>query len=133
MENGTIRDSQITASSAYDSRHNASNGRLNFRRHGQTVGAWSSKTQNNNQWLQVDFQRSAIITGISTQGRDSYHNQYVKNYKISFSVNGAKFHNYTEPNGMSKVSWLAVFFVRNKKLPFVFIIFVLILDIRRKQ
>jgi hypothetical protein len=100
MENGTIRDNQITASSEYGSFYSASNGRLN---NNGTIGVWSAKKNNGNQWLQVDFQRSTIITGISTQGRVSYHNQHVKNYTISFSVDGAKFHNY-KLNGIHKVS-----------------------------
>jgi hypothetical protein len=103
MENGTIRDNQITASSEYGSFYSASNGRLNNIPDNGTIGVWSANINNGNQWLQVDFQRSTIITGISTQGRDSYHNQHVKNYTISFSVDGEKFHNY-KLNGIHEVS-----------------------------
>ena len=81
MEDGVIRDKQITASSEYSSNHQASNGRLNFN---AKKGAWSAKTIDLNQWLQVDFQRSTIITGISTQGRIQY-SQFVTSYTISFS------------------------------------------------
>ena len=87
MENGEISDDQITSSSYwYDSvhSHGAANGRLNFIRSSDRTGAWSSQTTDLNQWLQVDFQRSTIVTGISTQGRqDAEH--FVKSYTISFS------------------------------------------------
>ena len=59
MENGIISDDQITASSQYDVRHCAANGRLNF----IAGGSWSTRINDVNQWLQVAFQR--IITGIN--------------------------------------------------------------------
>ena len=78
MENGAISDDQITASSIWNSESRASNGRLNFIATGRSrTGSWMSKTKDRNQWLQVDFQRSVIITGISTQGRQEV-NQFVK-------------------------------------------------------
>ena len=78
MENGAISDDQITASSIWNSESRASNGRLNLIATGHSrTGSWMSKTKDRNQWLQVDFQRSVIITGISTQGRQEV-NQFVK-------------------------------------------------------
>ena len=84
MENGEIFDDQITSSSQWSSKHRAANGRLNFAPNINRTGAWTSSTNDLNQWLQVDFQRSTIITGISTQGRPEIL-QFVKNYTISFS------------------------------------------------
>ena len=84
MENYEISDDQITSSSDLRSKHRAANGRLNFMASDRRKGAWTSEINDLNQWLQVDFQRSVIITGISTQGRqDHYH--FVKSYTISFS------------------------------------------------
>ena len=93
MEDGNIRDSQITASSQWDSGHRPPNGRLNFRAGGGRTGAWSSRYNNRNQWLQVDFRRPTIITGLGTQGRQD-HNQFIKTYTISFSDDGKTFNNY---------------------------------------
>ncbi|XP_028411631.1 lactadherin-like, partial [Dendronephthya gigantea] len=95
MENGNINDSQITASSEHKSKSLwAVFGRLNFTPgNGKEGEAWSSKNNDLNQWLQVDFQRSTLVTGISTQGRIN-HNQFVKNYKVSFSQNGYNFEDY---------------------------------------
>lgn len=98
MESGHIRDDQITASSEYDRNHRASNGRLNFRAGGGRTGAWSALHNNRYQWLQVDFRRPPIITGISIQGRPDCCRQFVSSYTISFSDNGWNFHSY-KPGG----------------------------------
>ncbi|CAB3988583.1 Hypothetical predicted protein [Paramuricea clavata] len=102
MESGKIRDNHITASSEYNIGHRAPNGRLNFMANGGRTGAWSSGRNDRNQWLQVDFQRSVIITGISTQGREDCCVQFVKSYTISFGDNGIQFHSY-KPKGILKV------------------------------
>ena len=69
MENGEIHDYQILASTRFGYLFRAANARLNNQKSSENVGAWSSKRNNLNQWLQIDFKRSTIITGISTQGR----------------------------------------------------------------
>ena len=90
MESGEIGDDQITASTEYDPNHRAPNARLNFNKN---RGAWSARTNDQNQWLQVDFQRSMIITGISTQGRVEFA-QFVKSYTVSFSDDKSNFHSF---------------------------------------
>ncbi|XP_028411990.1 EGF-like repeat and discoidin I-like domain-containing protein 3 [Dendronephthya gigantea] len=95
MENGDIKDEQITASSELDINHRAANGRLNFTQPDGRRGAWSSKHEDVNQWLQVDFQRSTLVTGISTQGRRDNH-QFVRKYTISFSKDGENFQNFSQ-------------------------------------
>ena len=54
MENAEISDDQITSSSEWNSNHGAANGRLNFVADNGKAGAWSSRTNDPNQWLQVD-------------------------------------------------------------------------------
>lgn len=102
MENGQIRDHQITSSSHYDNQVLARNARLNLK----TIwdvrkGAWAPLTLDLNQWLQVDFERPAFITGISTQGRQD-NDEHVKSYTISFSNDGQNFHGYI-PGGVLEV------------------------------
>ena len=97
MENGDIFDDQITASSKYWGNSPASNGRLNFGLGSGIVGAWLPAKTDLNPWLQVDFQRSTIVTGISTQGRYDF-NQFVKKYTISFSDDEETFHFYKVDN-----------------------------------
>ena len=95
MESREIRDDQITASSQ-ESSYPASSARLN-------AGAWMAMTSGLNQWLQVDFERSTIITGISTQGLDmGLGFEYVTDYTISFSNGEQNFHGY-KPQGELKV------------------------------
>ena len=98
MESGKIKDSQIAASSVWDVNHGASNARLNF---AQKSGSWSSKRNDVNQWLQVDFKYRATITDILTQGRGR-HRQWVGSYTVSYSDDGVKFKPY-QKNGKDKV------------------------------
>ncbi|XP_028411626.1 contactin-associated protein-like 5 [Dendronephthya gigantea] len=101
MESGDIKDDQINASSEFDKKHRPANGRLNFTPQNGRKGAWSSRNNNLQQWFQVDFQRSTLVTGISTQGRNSY-NQFVKNYTVSFSEDGKKFQKYSQNGGVKE-------------------------------
>ncbi|XP_028411999.1 venom prothrombin activator oscutarin-C non-catalytic subunit-like [Dendronephthya gigantea] len=100
MENGDIKDEQITAKSQWTTKHRAANGRLNFTPRDGRTGAWTSRYNNRYQWFQVDFQRFTLVTGISTQGRNSY-NQFVKSYIVSSSEDGEKFQKYLQ-NGTAK-------------------------------
>ncbi|CAB4032354.1 Hypothetical predicted protein, partial [Paramuricea clavata] len=100
MRNGLISDSQISASSQWDSNHSPSNSRLFYAPHNGRTGAWSSKINNVNQWLQINFERLTAIVGVSTQGRAGY-TQFVKSYTLSYSQDGSTFHFYTS-NGHLK-------------------------------
>ena len=91
MESKKIPDYRIRASSVWNAYHAASNARLNFR---HKSGSWSSRRNDRNQWLQVDFKYKATITDIITQGRLKYVHQWVRSYTVSYSKNGAKFRYY---------------------------------------
>ena len=101
MQNGLISDSQISASSQWDSNHSPSNSRLFYVPHNGRTGAWSSKTNDANQWLQIDFNSPTTIVEVSTQGRAGY-NQYVKSYTLSYSDDGVTFQAYKR-HGLVKV------------------------------
>ena len=105
MENGQILDSQITASSQWDVNHGPTNARLNFKAHGGRTGAWSSRRNDVNQWLQIDFKYRATITEILTQGRQSGESisQWVKTYTISYSDDGVHFKS-SRQGGLNKVN-----------------------------
>ena len=100
MESGQILDSQISASSEWDSSHRAQNGRLNFE-DPPKPGAWSPKPSDGS-WLQVDFKILAIITKVLTQGR-SDHRQWVTKFALSYSNNSNEFIQYFK-NGVRKVT-----------------------------
>uniref|UniRef100_A0A6I8QQ06 Coagulation factor V (proaccelerin, labile factor) n=1 Tax=Xenopus tropicalis TaxID=8364 RepID=A0A6I8QQ06_XENTR len=97
MENGIIKDEQITASSYKSSWYSSwvpSLARLN------KVGksnAWQAKSNNNQQWLQIDFLMTKRITGITTQGAKALTtDMYVKSYSIQYSDNGKDWKPYTD-------------------------------------
>jgi len=91
IEDGSIPNRAITASSKWDNNHGPSRARLNTVRQGAKTGAWSAKHNNRAQWIQVYLgRRPTTITQILTQGRQDY-NQWVKTYTVSYSNNGRRF------------------------------------------
>uniref|UniRef100_A0A8C9V1W0 ferroxidase n=1 Tax=Scleropages formosus TaxID=113540 RepID=A0A8C9V1W0_SCLFO len=100
MEQRTIKDSQITASSS------ASNwlhglwhpwlARLNNQ---GAVNAWQAKYNDMQQWLQVELKDVKKITGIVTQGAKSMGKEmYVMSYIIQYSDDGKIWKTYNEDN-----------------------------------
>ena len=53
LENTDIPDTSLTASSEFDSNHGPQRARLNIQRDGDLRGAWSARTNDANQWIQV--------------------------------------------------------------------------------
>ena len=102
MQNGKIKDSQISASSEWNHHHGANNARLYFRSHSGRTGAWSAKVNDVNQWLQVDFQTPSLVLAISLQGREDCCNQFVRSYTVSWSNDGRTFYPYKH-HGQIKV------------------------------
>ena len=102
MRSGKIQASQITASSEYHSVTGPNNARLFFQARNGRTGSWSSKPNDLNQWLQVDFQRQTVVVGISTQGREDCCPQWVKSYTLSYSIDGVSFSTYKH-DGQVKV------------------------------
>ena len=96
MESGAITDGQITASSEWSSTHAPSLARLNRVKEGNKAGSWAAKTNDVNQWLQVELgSEYTKVTRISTQGRNDY-DQWVKTYKLQYSDDGLNFQYYRE-------------------------------------
>ena len=95
MEDGTITDAQMTASSRIDGNHSAVQARLNFQADGSKAGAWSALTNDRNQWLQVDLRSYTHITRVATQGRNGY-NEWVTKYKLQYSNDEGNFQLYKQ-------------------------------------
>ena len=84
MENGAISDSQISSSSQWDSSLSPKNGRLNHEQGPKKRGAWSARTNNDEQWLQIDLRdQQTKVTRVGTQGRNG-HIQWVTKYKLQY-------------------------------------------------
>ncbi|XP_026151896.1 coagulation factor V isoform X2 [Mastacembelus armatus] len=85
LESGSVKDDQITAVNVrgYWVPHLA---RLNNQ---GKYNAWS--TEQNNSWIQVDFQRPVVISQVATQGaKQLFHSHYVTKYSISYSTDRRK-------------------------------------------
>ena len=93
MENRLIKDSQIDASSEYDSTHAAIQARLNFKAGRGKQGGWSADSNDANQWIQVALGSNTTLTGIATQGRNG-KNQWVSKYQLQYSDDGVNFDYY---------------------------------------
>ena len=96
MESGAITDAQISASSQWDGNHAAVQGRLHFQASGGKQGAWSSRANDVNQWLQIDLGDSyTTVTRVASQGRQN-SDQWVKKYTLQYSNDGVNYQNYRE-------------------------------------
>ena len=93
MQSGAILDGQISASSEYNSNHAALQGRLHYRPNSGRTGAWSAKTNDVNQWLQIDLGVHSKVTRVASQGRYAV-NQWVTKYKLQFGYNDQTLHYY---------------------------------------
>ena len=92
MENGQIKDDQITASTfflhyePFEGRLNAKGGR-----------AWHAEYTHDKEYLQIDFRREVNITAVATQGQlSSTQEFYVKAYKLDMSDDGKTWNEYRE-------------------------------------
>ena len=71
--------------------HGATNARLNKPSGGGKTGAWSAKTNDVNQWIQVTFIDDIYkVTAVGIQGRFDY-DQWVTKFKVSYSADGLNF------------------------------------------
>ena len=93
MEDGRIPDNNIIASSKYSSGVEAYYGRLN-----RQEGSWTARTNNLNQWIQVDLSELKHMSGVITQGRNSY-SQWVTKFVVQYSTNGETWSSVTDVNG----------------------------------
>ncbi|XP_030842186.1 uncharacterized protein LOC115924256 [Strongylocentrotus purpuratus] len=91
LESYVIPDSSLTASSEYNADHGAKRGRLNLARVGNLRGAWSARTNDANQWIQVDLLDLYRVISVATQGREDV-SQWVTSYKLACSTDGTTFH-----------------------------------------
>lgn len=102
LEDFRLDSGALTASSYVNYNHGPERARLNWPSGHSRAGGWVAKVRNSNQWLQVELDRPAKITGVATQGRyDAY--QWVTTYTVSYSMDGKAFKLYLE-YGRNKVT-----------------------------
>ena len=92
MEDGSITDNKITASSTHSS-SDVAWGRLHY-----SQGSWTPNTDIGYQWLQVDFAPEVkLITHIATQG-NGMNWWWVKKYYVKYKKGGDGLQEYKENN-----------------------------------
>ena len=101
MEDGSISNADINATSEFDGHYKARFARLHETKEG---GCWAPEKSENdpNPYLQVDFLEIKDIIGIYTQGCNDRPN-YVKSYKVSYRNDEINFQPILDQNGHSKV------------------------------
>ncbi|KAM6994810.1 epithelial discoidin domain-containing receptor 1 isoform 2-T2 [Tautogolabrus adspersus] len=90
MEDGTIPDSDITASSAWSDSTEAKHGRLST---GEGDGAWcpaGAVFPGGSEYLQVDLHKLHFLALVGTQGRhaDGHGQEFARNYRLQYSRDG---------------------------------------------
>ena len=107
---GRIPDNSFSASSIFTGKYAAKYGRLNGR------GAWEPKTNDKDDYLQIDLLYEYVICAVATQGNPPTQSptayEWTTEYKLRFSLNGTTFLPYKE-NKLDKVgmacSYIEVF------------------------
>ena len=105
MENGTIQDSDITASSAFNGNTGPEKARLHMKEkmnNGYYRAGWAANTSDDRQWIEINLKKVMNITKIATQGGyyySSYYGRYrhrwVTSYSLSYRVDDqGDFHDY---------------------------------------
>ena len=95
MQNKQISDAAITASSEDNSETKAYYGRLHFLRGSGRAGGWAAKSNENDQFLQVNFDGWRKVTRVAIQGRED-KDQWVKEFSLSYGYDSVFFQDYTE-------------------------------------
>ena len=84
LEDGIIRDYQITASRSSGGYLTGPNARLNG------PHAWQCLDCDDSDWIQVDLLTCTIVTGVIMQGRSgSQWSEYVSGYSVEYKMNAA--------------------------------------------
>ena len=90
---GRIPDDSFSASSIFAPKYAAKYGRLNGTR------AWEPKTNDRDDYLQIDLLHEYVICAVATQGSpptQSIAQEWTTQYKLRFSFNGTTFFPYKE-------------------------------------
>uniref|UniRef100_A0AAV2MC14 receptor protein-tyrosine kinase n=1 Tax=Knipowitschia caucasica TaxID=637954 RepID=A0AAV2MC14_KNICA len=92
MEDGTIPDSDVSASSAWSDSTEAKHGRLST---GEGDGAWcpaGAVFPTGSEYLQVDLRKLHFVALVGTQGRhaDGHGREFARSYRLRYSRDGVK-------------------------------------------
>jgi len=80
LESGAVGDSQLTASSVFQTPVSPAH----FARLNNAGGSWAPATNNITEWWKIDFGSIVTVKGISTQGSPLF-GQWITTYKLEFN------------------------------------------------
>ena len=89
MENGTIQDSDITASSANNNNTGPEKARLHMKEETGDgyIAGWTIRNSDEEKWIEIDLKKVMKVTKIATQGGYFYkHSMYYYRWVTSFSL-----------------------------------------------
>ncbi|XP_036394020.1 epithelial discoidin domain-containing receptor 1 isoform X1 [Megalops cyprinoides] len=106
MEDGTIPDSDLSASSAWSDSTEAKHGRLST---GEGDGAWCPKGSvypDGTEYLQVDLRSLHFLSLVGTQGRhaDGHGREFARSYRLRYSRDGRHWITWKDRWGQEVVS-----------------------------
>ena len=107
LSNGFIRNYQITASSyrkRNSNNNNPSQARLGIRN--SWCGNYFGQANIVDEWLQVDFEKPAIIKAVATQGDPNDVTSFVKSFSLEVSDDGKTFNPMNDTAGTKKVFFI---------------------------
>ncbi|XP_048579368.1 receptor-type tyrosine-protein phosphatase S isoform X3 [Nematostella vectensis] len=91
-----IPDNRFSATTIYDSRYHPYYARLNG------SPGWDRKSSDTSGYLQIDLNAVFMVCAVATQGA-SYGTEWVKSYKVQFSIDNQAWSTYRETAGTDKV------------------------------
>ena len=106
--------SQYSASSEWNGAHGANNARLHHQAGGGKTGAWSSRHNSPDQWLQINFRKVAKVTRVATQGRTD-RSQWVTTYRLAYSLDGIFYQHYGKVSSLRIYGWASHERLRQEK------------------
>ncbi|XP_071501079.1 uncharacterized protein [Diadema antillarum] len=86
MADGSITIDQLSTSSCYQYPNCADRARLDQKAGNGRRGAWCAARGDSSPWIQVNFGKKRLVSGIITQGRADRYRQWVKTFKVQYSV-----------------------------------------------
>ena len=115
MEDGGIKDSQITTSSVLKGK-SPHGWQARLRKNIKPWGGWcpdicgrKKNERNYDQYIQIDLLTPTKITGIATQGRQfSNGKEYARDYKISYRRDGGGWYFYPGKDQTVKVNLINI-------------------------
>ncbi|XP_038047443.1 retinoschisin-like [Patiria miniata] len=97
LEDGTIPDDRIRASSIFSEEYLAAYARLN--NHGSS---WAAKSSQNS-WIEVDLHDPTVVSGVITQG-STYSHRCVTKYRVRYQSSHSSGYKYVkDEDGFTKV------------------------------